>query len=1182
MNKRNYLLSILMLIIFYVIVFKDSIIYNNLLTGVDFSFPTKNFIFESSGLYSPWMPVAFGVKQIPTTAYYGSLINILSSILSFGNYSLAQKLMLASIPVASVTMFLLIKFGLKFDTIPSLVGAILYAYGPIPAHNFGTGGVWELAFFPLVILFLIFLIEKRNMFRNSVLLALSMTMMFGFGQHLIIYIIFIFVIFLIIFGYFNKYKMKDFIKIIFWIIISFIFYFLMNFYVLISIVQIFGFFKNLPHSQILIYTNYINLYHFYANYSHYNIISILSLYDWVPWSNLEILGFVISITSLFFLFYPHWFKYKSGSYVLSFLIILLLNVIFILSISYKVFPLYLVLNILPIFKVFEDSIGPTDLINFLIPILMAFTIDIYSDKLSDILKNFIKINKNNKIISKIFNINHKQLISIILSVIIIFSYFIYVPIYKPIYQSYSEGYSYPDNYIHSIPQDYYSLMMWLNDQEKNETFRYLVLPLPQQLIEFFNGMLPYTTEPVPIESIQSKFMSDAITYLINNKTKNWGSIIGLASIKYIIVPFNVSSPKIAQWYVEGDPKFHPEIGLATGSPHIYYSLLLNQSDLKLIKITKDYALFENLDFKPIVQSYSSAAYISGDFASLSVFTNVFNNTLLINPENNISSLERIFSNYNLTDYILDNYNFSNQIEINLHSGGGWLYENYFNNTLPWNYWSKVNPYYYLENNFMVSTGPATIQYNLTNISKFTNYVIFAKILFSEESNGMFDISIENKTFISPKMDGFTTNPCLSWIKIGELETNSSNISIKINNLKGFTAINKIKLVPIKDLFTTINKLENFNINSSYYFTSYPYISKNYFLTPVYGENFNNTFSWGRGNPNSTVHIYNYNNSLTIEAQGTPSNPNYQIVASYLPRPYYELKNNQILKFSIKSSYPSISLIIFGYNNTNSIIGFGKTITIIPNVWQNVSFPLNGYPEKAAYIDFCSGKPGSNVTFLIKNLQIYNINGQIFNCSVDYLHNQIYNIGAISLDNNKFTYKISINERTLNNSLSSNGSGTIVKLGNNTKISIITNNTKIEFLGIYIKILNNMSILSSKELTYKTDLDLSYFNVSMGNNSKTYLFISETFDKNWVLKGAKYIHVNAEEFGNGFIIDNNTFNKNIVIYYDDLFIGSILIMNITFFIFFIIISILTSFPFFNRILKNFNILLVIKLKGGIKK
>ena len=88
------------------------------------------------------MPGTFGYDNVPDMSSYASLVNITSSIVSLGNYALAQKVMLASIPFASIAMYLLLRHGVRLNVIPSLTGGILYAFGPISSHNFGTGEVW--------------------------------------------------------------------------------------------------------------------------------------------------------------------------------------------------------------------------------------------------------------------------------------------------------------------------------------------------------------------------------------------------------------------------------------------------------------------------------------------------------------------------------------------------------------------------------------------------------------------------------------------------------------------------------------------------------------------------------------------------------------------------------------------------------------------------------------------------------------------------------------------------------------------------------------------------------------------------------------------------------------------------------------------------------------------------------
>jgi hypothetical protein len=158
-----------------------------LITGVDFQVPGPTPHVPWMGIFTPWSEFSNGFPYGPNWSIYGALLNGLFVVISAGNAILAQKIMLSAVFFASVFMYIFIAKHITRKPIVAFTGAIIYAYGPSTV-NYGTGVVWEYAFFPLVVYFLFNLLGSNPRFRDAVLFAISIDFMIGYGMHLLVFL----------------------------------------------------------------------------------------------------------------------------------------------------------------------------------------------------------------------------------------------------------------------------------------------------------------------------------------------------------------------------------------------------------------------------------------------------------------------------------------------------------------------------------------------------------------------------------------------------------------------------------------------------------------------------------------------------------------------------------------------------------------------------------------------------------------------------------------------------------------------------------------------------------------------------------------------------------------------------------------------------------------------------------
>jgi hypothetical protein len=187
----------LVLLCSYLVIYRDVVFAPYLITGVDFQIPSTTKIWNWDGIFSPWSSFGNGFPYGTNWTLYGAFANGIVTFLCNGNVVLAQKFFLSSILFSSFFMYLLLSRQIIKNRAIAITGALIYAYGSSTV-NYGTGIIWEYAFFPLVLYFMFNLIGSNPKFRDVALFVISFDIMTGYGVHLVPFLPILALIFLLL------------------------------------------------------------------------------------------------------------------------------------------------------------------------------------------------------------------------------------------------------------------------------------------------------------------------------------------------------------------------------------------------------------------------------------------------------------------------------------------------------------------------------------------------------------------------------------------------------------------------------------------------------------------------------------------------------------------------------------------------------------------------------------------------------------------------------------------------------------------------------------------------------------------------------------------------------------------------------------------------------------------------
>jgi hypothetical protein len=668
--KNKILLDVIVYIafvLFYVVAYRDFLFEKSLVWVLNLMpLPTSNPRFYIPGqLY--WYPGSLGCPAQPNIANWLPYIIVL---LTGGNLVLAEKILASTTLLSSITMYYFLSKHFKLPRISCFIAALVYGFGPATVLNFADITHWGYVTIPFIFHYMLNILEGegkiKDNIKNSILLGLSISFTIAFLPHLLLLIIFTFLIFLITYTLLTSKGVKILLRMSLLFSLATLIFIVTSPYVINGAYQLLillGWLPPLPfisHPTILPSSVQSELFH--ITYANQNIPNIIRLIGGSPGNHLREdnwLGFVLPVLAFSSLILA-----RRGRERLNVLSLTLISVI-IFSIIYGIhvkadWAMWLLFHT-PVI-LFHYPERPLYIVSFAYSVMISVTIG----RLLDLIYN-----------SQSLNLLLKHLLSIFLISLILGSIFMFAPVFDT--QIHQERY-------HPLPQLYYFIREWLWSQKIYEG-DYRVMFLPTDFFSIILG-IPDVFEATPGYATIHALNYVRYTYdeLVNGKLHNLGSLIAPASVKYIIL----STPNVSalwpgtsaqraalapQWDLQGEPRYREgvlEPAMVQGDPRKLAEILSSQMDLKLVYIGNEFRVYENQKFIPKISVFLNAAYVIGSekiWYYLQYLPFNITDTLLIFDQQNsnlsdvlipASSLI-IFFNSDFSNLRIQNKNFLNKI-----------------------------------------------------------------------------------------------------------------------------------------------------------------------------------------------------------------------------------------------------------------------------------------------------------------------------------------------------------------------------------------------------------------------------------------------------------------------------------------------------------------------------------------
>jgi len=576
--------------------YRDVVFYRGLINGVDFQFPTNP-------LWIPWMAFTsdWGMFNLGSPVYigWGALWGGLLQNISFGNLLLAQKLAFSGILVANFTMYFFLRNHVTKNKLAAFVGAVIYAYSPMTQSNYGTGLIWGVAFLPLAFNYLINIVGPKRKIRDALVLAVVLSVSLIYAPHIIpMFPIFALICVLITF----RKGMRPALEVLSYFLAAFILFVLTN---LTSI-----FLAVLTSTATVVHLVPTSLGTFWWNYQVFTPSNALKL---------TLLATPSNPVSTFLSFSPFGYIFplvvflpllmNNNAYekkrVLLFSMMVLLLDFFGFSVKYNWFIFELLYNLYTPIQVMR---GPQSVLFFL-----SFA---YSALLSLGVASLYKITSNlvqgKKWALRRKNITNKLLAGCIASLFLL-SYFAYVPAYSEALHNLTPAY--PN------PAFYNEITGWLKTNESGGNFRILWLPWTVTSNMFFTNQFPWTFSAGLQGSTRQAF--DYVNFVFSEiveNTTNLGAFLAPANVKYVVLILNTTEPDFTQWTMQGEiRRSYPYL---VGNPLYFSKFLSTQKDLKLLIRTENYEIYENTEFREMVNASENAIAAVGTRTAIVSLSNI--------------------------------------------------------------------------------------------------------------------------------------------------------------------------------------------------------------------------------------------------------------------------------------------------------------------------------------------------------------------------------------------------------------------------------------------------------------------------------------------------------------------------------------------------------------------------------
>lgn len=599
------ILSITVLIMFFVISYRDVIGFPAVLVGTDISIPGTVSTYHLIGLVSPWRPYSLGFYSSPGDI--GGLISAAIVLISNGNQAIAQKFYFLCIPIASITMFFLLRRYVSKNYIVNIFGSIIYAYSPVISGNFASIANWGFAFIPVFYISLFEFLKPGKRLLYSALLAVSLLLVYTWHPNFLALLPLIVIVLLFLSlpkMEAKRYLVDKFLGILVFSLLFFLFTypsFAWDNLFTSGAQYSFSTVRAPPSNQFIVN---------YAGFTHLQLFLGLESYPVYLNAGPYIIGGLLipALALMSVLIKP---KIRSNDQNNVYKQVVLGSSIILLFICAYVAFLHvadssLVNFVTTLYKPLVFLRSPLTLLfvaTFCYAVLSAFTLNHIVNHVDAWIK---RVNFDFLLIKNI--VKFKKIVGYILTASLVLSIFAVVfsftPVFGSTFRDISGGkYGYYEN-----NPDYAIAINWLASQPDFQSFRTVVLPTwPISVLNFANSD-PYTlTFSDAVSSYSVDFISQLFNSIVDVNSTHLGTLLALANVKYVAVTMGLND-STRSFYLSGSPRVYGDASsfpnFIIGDPFAFLQLMQHRSDFKLTYQHNGVFIFENLYYVPRMASFN--------------------------------------------------------------------------------------------------------------------------------------------------------------------------------------------------------------------------------------------------------------------------------------------------------------------------------------------------------------------------------------------------------------------------------------------------------------------------------------------------------------------------------------------------------------------------------------------------
>ncbi len=616
--------------------------------------PTLNSRFYIPGQFY-WFPGNLGSPAQPNIAYWLQYIFVQ---LSGGNIAWAEKLIVLAPLVSCFTMYYFLSKHFGGSRLACFAAALIFGLGPATVLDFSDFLLWGFVAIPIVFNYTFNIINSERKITDILLLGLSLSFLTAFLPQILPLILISIIILIFINLLPVAKKLNYFLKVLVFFSLSFLVFVLTSPYLLSGTYHLLVTIGWAPPSGIITLSSLPSQSQpslYFATYANQAIVNTIRLIGGAPGNYLaesNWLGFILPILAFAsILLVPKGKKFLN---LLALAIISLITITIIYGIHLHAdWAMWLLYNT-PI-SLFYYPERPLYVVTFAFCVMVCVTTErLLNFNYNYRFKNYFRSTPH------ILGLNWQKIFSILIVALLLASVFLFAPVFDQNLQQ--ERY-------HQLPSFYFNIQNWLNSQGNSENYRVMFLPT-----DAFSTILgdPDVFEYTPgyVSYITQSYVDFVYNQLVNNATYNLGSLLAPASVKYIIVAtpdpstlWNGTaalSPPIDASDLSGPLRYTD--GEVQGNPVYLEQVLDKQTDLKLVYVTNDFRVYENMMFLPKISVFSSATYVVGTEDIPSILPQMLNfnadTDLLIFASQNhnltqeLSSVSSsiLFFNADLSDY----------------------------------------------------------------------------------------------------------------------------------------------------------------------------------------------------------------------------------------------------------------------------------------------------------------------------------------------------------------------------------------------------------------------------------------------------------------------------------------------------------------------------------------------------